>query len=222
MVTETVVQTDGLIDALARILRQLIRTPKFKEAAVILLNSIDPPAARKLVRVLFWEDTGLFLSIVGAVPSLINTSLELIAELAAQMNSMPAPLLREFIDRLVAGIDGEAAGEAAGGLVSMVLSLEDDEGRFPESLGTLGQEFGRSYRESAGEATLTASLDSLMKEVADRAQDKDSATHAFIQEAGRAMKSNPDFVEHVLKPLLSPALRPGAKKPGAKKPTGKK
>jgi hypothetical protein len=165
MATETVVQTDGLIDALARILRQLIRTPKFKEAAIVLLNSIDPPAARELVRVLFWEDTGLFLSIVGAVPSLINTGIELVAEMAAQMNSMPAPLLREFVDRLVAGIDGAAAGEAAGGLVSMVLSLED---------------------------------------------------------ASKAMKGNPEFVEHVLKPLLSPVLQTGAKKPGAKKPGAKK
>jgi hypothetical protein len=217
MATETVVETSGLIDALTRVLQQLIRTPKFKEAAVVLLNSIDPPAARKLVRVIFWEDTGLFLSIVGAVPSLINAGLELVAELAAQLNSMPAPLLQEFIDRVVAGIDGAVAGEAAGGLVSMVLSLQDEDGRFPESLGSLGREFGSSYRNTAGEAPLTGRLDSFMKEVADRAQDKDSATYSVIQEVGRAMKANPDFVEHVMKPLLSPALKAGAKKPAGKK-----
>jgi hypothetical protein len=217
MATETVVDTSGLIDAVARILRELIHNPKLKEAAISFLNSIDPPAARKLVRVLFWEDAGLFLSIVGAVPSLVNAGSELVAEMAAQMNSMPPALLQDFINRVVAGIDGAAAGEAAGGLVSMVLSLEAEGSKLPESLGSLGEEFGRAYLEAAGEAPLIGRLESWMEGVAARARNEQSTTYAFIQEASKALEGNPDFLEYVLKPLLSPALNASSKSPAAEK-----
>jgi hypothetical protein len=213
MATETVAETGGLIDALARILRQLIRTPKFRDALTMMLNSIDPAGARELVRVLFWEDTGLFLAIVGAVPALVNAGCELVAEAAVQLNSMPKPLLQEFMGRVVDGIDGAAAGEAAGGLVSMVMSLGGGGSRFPESLASMGEEFGRSYRQATGAAPLRGGLSSLMDGAAARARDKDSTTYAFIQEASKALEENPAFVEHVLKPLLSPALRAAAEKP---------
>jgi len=216
MAAETVVETSGLVDAMARILRELIHTPKFKETVILLLNSIDPPAARKLVRTLFWEDAGLFLSIVGALPSMINTGGQLVAELAAQMNSMPAPLVQDLMNRVVMGVDGAALGEAAGGLASMALSLQAEGSKLPQSLGSLGEEFGRAYREAAGDAPLMGRLDSWMEGVAARAQDKESTTYAFIQEASKALKDNPDFVEHVLKPLLSPALKAQGKTPAKK------
>ena len=213
MATETIVETGGLIDAMARVLRQLIRTPKFRDALVLMLNSIDPAGARELVRVFFWEDTGLFLSIVGAVPSLINTGCELVAEAAGQLNSMPTPLLQEFMGRVVEGIDGPAAGEAAGGLLSMVLSLFGDGSKFPDTLGSLAEEFGSPFRQAAGEAPFTGRVETWMEGVAARAWDKDSTTYAFIHEAGTALERNPEFVEHVLKPLLSPALRAIAETP---------
>lgn len=217
MATETVAETSGLIDAIARILRELIRNPKFKETAILLLNSIDPPAARRLVRIIFWEDAGLFLSIIAAVPSLANAGIEFVAEMAAQMNSMPPDLLQDVISRVVEGIDGAAAGEAVGGLVSMVLSLQVEGSRLPEGMGAMGEEFGRAYRTAAGEAPLTGRLESWIEGVAARAQDKESTTYAFIQEASRAMQRNPDFLEYVLKPLLSSALNDPSVTPAREK-----
>jgi hypothetical protein len=200
-------------------MRELIRTPKFKETVIILLNSIDPPAARSLVRTLFWQDPGLLMSVMGSLPALINVGSEALAEVAAQMNTMPAPLLRDFLDRVVGGIDGAAAGEAAGGLVSMLptLDLADKDSGLKKSLAALGDDFGRAYAEAVGEAALTARLDAWMAGVAAKAREKDSATYAFIQATGEALKSNPDFVEHVLRPLLEPALQAAAKKGGASK-----
>ena len=217
MATETVAETSGLIDAIARILRELIRNPKFKETAILLLNSIDPPAARRLVRIIFWEDAGLFLSIIAAVPSLANAGIEFVAEMAAQMNSMPPELLQDIISRVVEGIDGAAAGEAVGGLVSMVLSLQVEGSRLPEGMGAMGEEIGRAYRTAAGEAPLTGRLESWIEGVAARAQDKESTTYAFIQEASRAMQRNPDFLEYVLKPLLSSALNDPSVTPAKEK-----
>jgi hypothetical protein len=218
----TKIETKGLIDAADRIMRELIRTPKFKESIIILLNSIDPPSARSLVRTLFWQDPGLLMSIMGSLPAMINVGSEALAEMVVQMNNMPAPLLQDFLNRVVAGIDGAALGEGVGGMISMLLSLNlaEPDGVLKKGLTALGEGFSRGYAEVAGEAPLTARLESWMAGVAVKARDKDSTTHAIIQAAGKAMKKNPDFVEYVLKPLLEPALKTPAKKStaAAKKP----
>lgn len=215
--TVTKIETKGLVDAVDRIMRELIRTPKFKEGIVILLSSIDPPSARSLVRTLFWQDPGLLMSVMGSLPALINLAAEALAEVAAQMASMPTPLLQDFLDVVAAGIDGSTAGEAAGGLVGMVLSLglADKDGGLSRSLSSLGEDFGRAYSEAAGQGALTARLDAWMARAAARARDKDSATHAFVQSASKALKNNPDFVDGVLKPLLAPALKEAARKGAA-------
>ena len=214
---KTVIETKGLIDAADRIARELIRTPKFKEGVIILLNSIDPPAARRLVRTLFWQDPGLLMSTMGSLPALVNVVSEALAEVANQMGTMPPLLLRDFLNRVFAGIDGAAAGEAAGNLVGVVLSLElsDKESGLAKSLSGLADDFGRAYNAAAGQAALTDRLDSWMAGVAEKAQDKESATHAFVSAAGKALKNNPDFVQRVLKPLLEPALSAEAKKSAA-------
>jgi len=218
-VIKTQLETKGLIDAADRILRELIRTPKFKETMIILLKSIDPPAARSLVRTLFWQDPGLLMSVMGSLPEMINVGSEALAEVAAQMGSMPAPLLRDFLNRIVFGMDGGAAGEAAGGMVSMLLSLDlqDEDNVIKKGLAAFGEDFRHAYGQAVGEHTLTGRLDDWVANIAARAKDKESATYAFIQAAGKAMKKNPDFVKHVLKPLLEPALKTPAKKASAKK-----
>jgi hypothetical protein len=223
----TKIETKGLVDAADRILRELIRTPKFKEGVIILLNSIDPPAARSLVRTLFWGDPGLLMSVMSSLPAITNVAAEALAEVAAQMNSMPAPLLQAFLDRVVSGIDGTAAGEATGGLVGVALSLNlaEEDSDLAKSLSTLGNDFGRAYTAAAGDSLLTSRMESWMAGIAEKAQDEKSTTYAFIQAAGKAMQSNPDFVDRVLKPLLAPALKTPrtasetqAKKPSKAKP----
>jgi len=226
---KTAIETKGLIDAADRILRELIRTPKFKETVITLLNAIDPPAARSLVRTFFWQDPGLLLSLMGSLPGMINTGSEALAEVANQMSTMPSLLLQDFLNRVFAGIDGAAAGEAAGGLVGMVLSLElsEKDSGLAKSLSKLGSDFGRAYNAAAGQAPLTGRLEAWVAGVATQAQDKESATYAFVQAAGKAVQNNPDFVEHVLVPLLGPALKvpaakgaAPAKKPAKPKPAG--
>lgn len=222
---KTAIETKGLVDAVDRIMRELIRTPKFKEGVIILLNSLDPPAARRLVRTLFWQDPGVLMSIMGSLPAMVNVVSEALAEVAAQMNTMPPLLLRDFLNRVFAGIDGAAAGEAAGGLAGMVLSLElsEKESGLVRSLSRLGSDFGRAYSEAVGPDTLTSRLEAWVAGVAERAADKESSTYAVIQAAGKAMRGNPDFVKNVLEPLLGPAPQaPAAKKAPAKKTAANK
>ena len=222
---KTAVETQGLIDASERIMRELIATPKFKEAIIALLNSIDPPAARRLVRTLFWHDPGLLMSIMGSLPAMVNVASEALAEVANQMNSLPPLLLRDFLNRVFAGIDGAAAGEAVGGLVGTVLSLElsEKERRLAQSLSGLGSGFSRASAEAAGSLALPARLEAWVAGIAEKAVDPGSSTYAFVQAAGKAIKDNPAFVENVLKPLLGPALKaPAAKKAPARKAAARK
>jgi hypothetical protein len=228
--TMTGIQTKGLIDATDRILRELIRTPKFKEGVMILLNSIDPLAARRLVRTFFWGDPGLLMSIMGSLPEMINTVSEALAEMANQMNTMPPMLLQDFLNRVFVGIDGAAAGEAAGGFTGMVLSLDlsSPESGLAKSISALGTDFAKAYSETAGPQVLTSRIESWLAGIAERAADEESATYAFIQAAGKAIQNNPAFTENVLRPLLGPALEAPAaksvtpaKKPAAKKPAVK-
>ncbi len=114
--TQRALETRGVVDALDRILRELIRTPKFKETVITLLKAVDPPAARGLVRTIFWQDPGLLMSVLGTLPQIANTVFQALAEIAAQMNSMPKPLLLDLLHRIAEGLDGAALGEAAGGL----------------------------------------------------------------------------------------------------------
>lgn len=217
--TASAVETKGLLDAADRILRELIKTPKFKETVVILLNSIDPPSARKLVRTLFWQDPGLLLSLMGSLPALINVASEALAEVANQMNTMPPPLLQDFLNQVVAGIDGAAAGEAAGGLVSMALGLgvSDQDNVLRRGLSALARDFTRAYAEAASGAALSQRLGAWMAGAAERAKDPHSAVHGLVQAAAAAVRENPAFVDHVLKPILQPALEASAAKPAAKK-----
>lgn len=214
----------GIIDGADRMLKELIRTPRFKEVVTILLNSIDPPAARGLVRTLFWEDPVLFMSIFGALPAFANAAIEAAAEAAGQLRMLPAPLLEDFIERLAEGVDGATVGEAAGVLVSLVLSLNlDGESRIAGSLRALKGDFLEGYREKAKGASPAGYMDNLVKAVSSKAAEPGSATSAVIRAAGEAIAANPDFTEHVLRPLLGPAFgEPSAGKAPSRKAAGKK
>lgn len=197
----------GIIDAANGILRELLRTPGFKDTALIVLRSVDPHAARELVRTALWTDPVLFMSFFGAMPHIVNAMLEAAAEVVNQAGSLPVPLLRDFIKRVADEIDGGAAGEAAAGLVSFTLALGlGEDGAARDSLRSLAEEFTKAYRETRGVPETGELLDRWMSAVTERARDESSTTHYVIHEVAEAIGRNRDFAEHVIGPVLSRAL----------------
>jgi hypothetical protein len=216
-------QTNGLVDAADRILRQLIRTPEFKETVVILLSSVDPPAARRLVRTLFWEDPALLMSVLGCLPALVNTALEALAEAAAQLGSMPVPLLRDILGRIACGLDGAAAGEAAGRLAAACMDLGaggDGEGSVAGA-SSLRRDFAGAWREALGERDLASWMGGCMDRAAAAASEQGTAAHALVEAAARALREHPDFADKVLKPLLLPLVEGGPSGAAGGKGAGK-
>ena len=197
------IEKKGIVDGADRIARELLSNSKFKQSLIILLSSVDPQSARGLVRTLFWEDPEILLSIMGALPDLINTGIEATAEIAEQVKSMPAPILQQLAGLVITKIDGFSLGEAAGSLASIDLGLAEESSNVFDGLDNLRREFKEGYRESGGEELLLSRLSGWMKKTAVEARDKNSSTHALICGIGTALEENPDFVEHVLKPILA-------------------
>lgn len=200
----------GLIDALDRVLKQLIDTPKFKEAVMILLKAVDPPAARGLVRTLLWRDPGLSMSFMGTMPALLNACSHAAAELASQLSSMPPPLLRELVASILERLDVEALGEAAAGVLRLVSSLAapEDENPVRRSAASLFEDLNRSFAAHWDGVSLKERLSRMMAGAAQRAKEEGSPLHAFIRDFREALEENPDFARHVMRPLLGSAPSP--------------
>ncbi|NPV58027.1 MAG: hypothetical protein HPY75_00020 [Actinobacteria bacterium] len=106
---ETAIEKHG---AAERLLRELIRSPKFKASLRVLTANIDPATASGLARTLLWEDAETFMGTVSLLPAIINFQVALARDIAAQLNSMPPDILVAFMGQLAEKIDFAAAEEA--------------------------------------------------------------------------------------------------------------
>ncbi len=95
-----------------RLIRELIRSPKFKSSLRIMINAIDPSHAPGMVRALLWEDVETFMGTTSVLPRLANFTIQAVRELAVQLNAFPPEILLAFMSRLAREVDFEAAGEA--------------------------------------------------------------------------------------------------------------
>jgi hypothetical protein len=195
----------GIVDGADRIARELLKNPGFKQSLIVLLSSIDPQSARGLVRTVFWEDPDVLLSIIGALPDLINTGIEAAAEIAEQVKGMPSPLLAQLVKIVLTKINGVTLGETAGSLLSVDLGLAAEDNLVSDTVDNLRREFKKGYRESGGEDLFLNRLNRWMEKTGAEAADENSSTHAVVQGIRKALEENPGFVEHVLNPILTPA-----------------
>ena len=104
----------------ARVARELIRTPAFREIVKLNLVSMDPGAARDLVRAVMREDLNLSLSALGASPAMINGLVEAVLEFARQIDQFPPDLLEEFLPQTAGQIDTDALRQIPGALAPLV------------------------------------------------------------------------------------------------------
>jgi len=95
-----------------RLLRELIKSPRFKASMKIFLANIDPETAKGLASSLMWEDVEFFMGTVSAMPALVNFLVALGREITAQLNTFPPPMLIAFMSQIVQGMDFKAMREA--------------------------------------------------------------------------------------------------------------
>ncbi len=98
--------------AAERLLRELIRSPKFTASLRVLTANIDPATASGLARTLLWEDAETFMGTVSLLPALVNFQVALAKGIAERLNSLPPDILAAFLMQLVEKVDFAAAEEA--------------------------------------------------------------------------------------------------------------
>lgn len=203
----------GLIDLSNRVLRELLRTPKFKAKVKVLLDNLDPAAAPELVRTLMWEDPELFLDLVGASPQLLNAVIKGGREFTEQMAGIPSPLLAGFLSQVIDRLDGETLGALiAAGPELCRRVMEVPGGELQRSLAGFGEKMSRGMGrsgESPAEvllAVLEPFLKSRVGRLAEEAKQEDSETAKLIRGLSRtlaeALRENPDFITYVCKPFI--------------------
>lgn len=202
----------GSIDALDRVMQELLKTPKFKEGVKIFLKSIDPQSTPGLVKTLMWQDPEIFLAVAGVAPDIVNSAILGGNELINQTEKLPPPLLAEFLSAFITKLNGEALGELLSSLIDLYSNTRELEN---DSLKSAAENFHDSLKEGLGKegggayATILTLLQPMIKEqianLAKEAKEEKSETALLIkglsQTIREAVKENPDFLTHVYTPL---------------------
>ena len=145
--TEMTLEKNGVSE---RLLRELVKSPKFKASMKLLTANVDPEAAKGLAKTLMWEDVEFFMGTVSTMPALVNFLVALGHEVAVQLNTFPPPMLIAFMSQMVQGVDFEAMQEAVAEfktvldrLAPVVEELKEASSPVMEELGVASAEGGK-------------------------------------------------------------------------------
>lgn len=106
----------GIIDALSRVLEQILLKPSFKDDLRALIQNIDPENSPRLIKAIMGTDIEVPLSLVSSLPAIANIFIKTTEELIRQVNeSFPAPVLQAFTESLLAEVDHVALANAVNG-----------------------------------------------------------------------------------------------------------
>lgn len=199
-------ETKGLVDMSGRVLGEILKTPRFKAILTVILNSIDPQSAPSLVQKLFWQDPAIFLSMIGFIPQLVNTLIELLNEVGEQFDSLPEPLLIDVMNQFLMPLDGVKLGAACRNMASLAGTLTSEEAEtLRESASALAADVQGGFRDKADgeeQGDTAAAMERWIAAITEQAKDEDSNVAGMIEALKAAIDKNPDFREHVLRPLL--------------------
>ena len=148
-----------------RVLSEILQTPVLKELIILMMKDIDPDAAPGLVRTVLWGEAGVSISLFGAFPDMVNWLLEFLLETGRQLNSIPAPLLKEFLVRVGSAIDSERLGQFPGVYGDLAKRLLIGDGGDAGDAGAMAAKVVNAAL--AGIDQLTSELDDNREQIAD-------------------------------------------------------
>ena len=209
----------GPIEGISRVLRELLRTPRFKASVRIILRELDPENAALLVRTLVWEDPEFFLSLLSSTPSLLNAAIAGVDEATSQLANFPTLLLTGFMAGLIEEVDARRLGHAAGQalVLSARLAAVNDENLAGAAAG-FWEGLGEGITESlpgaeAGQGvvgllldTLVPMLGSAVERLGSEAVREGSEARQLVRGIADNMRQiagqNPEFMQEVVVPLI--------------------
>lgn len=211
----------GPVDGAARVLRELLRTPRFKASVRIILRDLDPENGALLVRTLMFEDPEFFLSLVSAAPALANTAIAGLDEALAQAAAFPPGVLTGFMAGMVESLDARGLGHATGQALALSAKLAAAGDRdLAVATSAFWEGVGSGISESlptgaeAGEGTAGLLLDALMpllgsivSRLGAQAVKEGSEARRLVRGLAHNMRAiagdNPEFMQEVVVPLVA-------------------
>ena len=205
----------GILEGSSRILRELLRTPKYKKTIRILLNELDPKNAPLLVRVMATEDSELFLSFLSASPAFINTTTEALSEFLILLSAFSPGLLTSFLTKTTEDIDAEKLGETVARAVLLgakVLKEKDED--LQGATSNLAKDFWSGFKstiEQNNDESLMVLIGNgageIAKTLGEQAAVKNSATQKVVtgitDQIKTFAKDNPEFIQNIVAPIIN-------------------
>ncbi len=178
----------GVIDGGARILGELLRTPRIVKTARIVLNNLDPEAAPTLVRTVLYADSMLFLDVVTAAPALANAAVLGAREMCEQLLTLPEELLHRLLPRLLQEVSGEQLGEVTGlAVLALGRVARNPDGALTQQVRAFESDFKRGVHKG-----LSADEDMVGRQVT-----------WLADTIVRVARENPGLMTQVVRPLVS-------------------
>ncbi len=122
-------RSDQERSATAVIVRELLRTPAFRELVKSNLQAATDEDARQLAHTLIWEDVDVSLGAASRLSLVVNSLIQVLGELNGLLEQASPRVRRAFFARLAEEMDGEALKEQAVRLLENlhVLLWEDEQ-----------------------------------------------------------------------------------------------
>jgi len=155
----------GLFEGAARVLTEVLRTPKVREAVRIVLRNLDPENAALVARAATQTDPELWLSFVGSLPALANAMIVINSELIESTANFAPALLDQQAAQLVADTDLTRLGGNLAACAALAVRVsKNGEGATAAALGEAGRRLagGFSAELERQDVEITTLLDSLV------------------------------------------------------------
>jgi len=123
-------------------LKEVLSTPFVKDIIRSNLQNIKPDKTHPLVNTLIWQDPEIILSILGSLPSVVNSCVGALAEAGKQLNEkFPPELLRDYLTSMAKDIDTDELKKLVEAYAALIKNIWEVSPELRETLGkTITQE----------------------------------------------------------------------------------
>ncbi|HRS97792.1 MAG TPA: hypothetical protein P5040_06370 [Smithella sp.] len=99
-------ETNAVMPAEGGVLKEVLSTPFVKDIIRNSLQNVKPDKTHPVVNALIWQDPEIILSILGSIPSMVNSCTGALAEAGKQLNEkFSSQLLSEYVGSILKDID---------------------------------------------------------------------------------------------------------------------
>jgi hypothetical protein len=129
-------ENSAVMPAEGGVIKEVLSTPFVKDIIRSNLQNIKPDKTHPVVNTLIWQDPEVILSILGSIPSVVNSCTGALAEAGKQFNEKFSPiLLRDYIGSILKDIDTEELKALAESYATLIKNLWEVSPELREALG---------------------------------------------------------------------------------------